>query len=458
MKIKTILLCTTFVVCGGLSEPVLAAHENALLQAKTQTEATAQDLKGPVEQKVHGKVLDTELNKAPIDQKIQDEKDAKHLTEPKSVKQRQAAFQDRHKRAEHESFAKLYGDFKNKLNEQMGLSYSLDVSVLGQRAAPNGKGTPWQTQYYGSIDWNMFKSKIGNGSLQFAYTNVHYWGKNGAFLGNRIGVANDVNDYTSNAHYFDQLTYTHQMPGDFSWLSLSFGQFPMYTWDGSQYNSNQQINFINMALSQNGSSTYPSASLGGFMTIEPNEEWTFVVGFQDANNISGSKINTHTFHEKKYTSFASLSYTPTIEGLGSGQYSLLVYNQPGVEAQPGTTNGWSVNISQNFGEKWAAFARVNGNTGNEPIKQSYVLGGVYNNPLNRNALDQIGFATAINKLNRTVNGPDTRTVETVLEGYWAWGLSNFVTLTPDVQFYINPGLDKDNKTATVASIRATFMF
>lgn len=377
---------------------------------------------------------------------------------PKSVQQRQEYTRQRHALAKKDSLSKKYADFKQELSDKMGLSYSLDISILGQRGAPNGKGTAWQTQYYGSVDWNMYKSKIGDGSLQFAYTDVHYWGKSGSWLNNRLALANELNDYTSNEHYFDQLTYTHTLPGDLNWLSVSFGQFPMYNWDGTEYDSNQQTNFINMALSQNASSTYPSASLGGFVTVTPNIDWQFVAGFQDANNITGSKINTHTFHEKKFTSFVSASFTPTIEELGAGQYSILLYNQPGVEEQPGTTNGWSINVSQSFGEKWAVFGRVNGNTGVEPIKQSYVLGAVYNNPLNRNALDQIGFATAINKLNKDVNGAGTRSAETVLEAYWAWGLSNFVTITPDIQFYINPGLDTDEKTATVASIRATFMF
>ena len=92
------------------------------------------------------------------------------------------------------------------------------------------------------------------------------------------------------------------------------------------------------------------------------------------------------------------------------------------------------------------------------IKQSYVLGGVYNNPLNRNPLDQIGVAGAVNKLDKEVNGPGTRSVENVLEAYWAWGIGSFITITPDIQFYINPGLNTKSNTATVTSLRMTMMF
>ena len=139
--------------------------------------------------------------------------------------------------AQEHSIQQDYADFKNWLSQKAGLTYSLDISFLGQRAAPNGKGTPWQTQYYGTANWDMFQSdKIGNGSLQIAYTAVRYWGKSAQNINDRIGVISSFNDYTTNANYFDQLSYTHQFPGDWNGLSVTVGQFPMYNFDGGNYN------------------------------------------------------------------------------------------------------------------------------------------------------------------------------------------------------------------------------
>ena len=176
----------------------------------------------------------------------------------KALRARHIYDKQRHQLAQKDSLEEKYADFKKLLNEKTGLSYTLDVSVLGQRGAPSGKGSAWQTQYYGSLNWDMFKTSFGSGSLQAAYTYVHYWGKSGQYLSNNIGVINSINDYTSNSHYFDQLSYTHQFTGKLSPLSLTIGQFPMYNFDGSAYDANQQINFINFALSQNGTSAYPS--------------------------------------------------------------------------------------------------------------------------------------------------------------------------------------------------------
>ncbi len=379
----------------------------------------------------------------------------------KSVHGRQKQSRHLQKRAVNDmsDWARDYNRAKQEFTNATGISYTIDASYLGQRGAPNGKITPWQSQYYGTANWDMFNSETwGDGSLQIAYTLVRYWNKNASILGQNIGVMSGINDYTEKANYFDQLSYTHVLPGDLNWLSLTVGQFPMYNFDGTTYNSNQQLYFVNEALSQNLTDAYPSAGLGGYLTISPNSKWSFSAGLQDATNVSGDRITTKNWGDKRFTSFVSATYNPTNK-LGDATIGVLLYNQPSVEAQPGNTNGWSFNFQQNIGKKTAVFARVNGvGKGINGYEQSYVLGGVYNNPLNRNALDQIGLAGAVNKLNKAINGENSRSVENVLEAYWSWGISSFITITPDVQFYINPALNRKSNTATVASIRATLMF
>lgn len=161
-----------------------------------------------------------------------------------------------------------------------------------------------------------------------------------------------------------------------------------------------------------------------------------------------------------YTTFGYVAYTPTIKGWGDMEISLLAYNQPGVPEQPETTNGWSLNLSQDLGEKLSVFARVNEVSGStEEIRQSWVIGGVYNNPLDRNPLDQIGLAYAYNKLDEAAVGePLAHKAEQIVEAYWAWGIGNMLTITPDVQLYINPALNQKSDYGVVTSLRATVFF
>lgn len=353
-----------------------------------------------------------------------------------------------------------YTDFKNKLNKDYGFDYAVDVSFMPQYGAPNGKKTAFQTIVAPSVTWTTFNNKYGTGVLNMSYNAVQYSGRTAEDIGNRLGVVTDINDYDSQSNSFDSLYYTYQLPGSWNWLTVALGQFPLYNFDGSAYDANQQVNFVNYALSQNASSSYPTASLGGYIQIAPNSDWTFALGAQDATNTAGDGIVFTHLKDKHYTTFASASYTPTIKGLGAGQYSVMVYNMPATFKQPQTTNGWSVNVSQDLNEKFSIFGRVNGVSGNqEEIDQSWVLGMVYNNPLNRNPLDQIGFAGAYNKINEEAVGQKlNHSAEKVLEAYWAWGVSKWMTLTPDIQFYFDPATNPKSDHATVVTLRATLFF
>ena len=361
------------------------------------------------------------------------------------------------------SFSKLgddYTDFKNKLNQKYGFNYSVDISYMPQRGAPSGKKTSYQTLIYPSFTWTNFNNKYGTGTLNFAYNIARYGGSSASKIGNNIGVVTGINDYTSQSNSFDELYYTYQLPGKADWLTIALGQFPLYNFDGTAYNSNQQENFINYALSQNASSTYSTAGVGTYIQATPNNEWSFAIGAQDATNVEAISVRVNDLSEKHFTTFGYLAYTPTIKGLGKSEISLLVYNQPWVKEQTQTTNGWSLNFSQDMGEKLSLFARINGVSGSvAEIDQSWVLGGVYNNPLDRNPLDQIGLAFAYNKINeKAVGAPLSSDSEKVIEAYWAWGISKWATITPDIQFYIDPALNTKSDYATVFSLRATLFF
>ena len=353
-----------------------------------------------------------------------------------------------------------YQQFKNNLNQKYGFDYNVDVSVLGQRTSPSGKNKAVQAYIYPEFSWTTFDNHYGTGTLNFAYTIIRYGNHNANDLAGNSGFVTGINDYTNNENQFDELYYTYQLPGNWNWLTFALGQFPLYNFDGTNYDSNQQVNFLNDSLAQNASASYSDAGLGGYVQITPNDEWSFAFGGQDATNVEAPSIRFNHLDENHYTTFGYVAYTPTIKGLGDAEISLLLYNQPAVTEQPQTTNGWSLNLSQNIGEKFSVFARVNEVSGSmEEIRQSWVLGGVYNNPLDRNPLDQIGLAYAYNKIDEAAVGEQiSHKAEQVIEAYWAWGIGDMLTITPDVQLYINPALNQKSDYGVVTSLRATVFF
>ena len=127
--------------------------------------------------------------------------------------------------------------------------------------------------------------------------------------------------------------------------------------------------------------------------------------------------------------------------------------------QPQASSGLSFNASQPFGDKWGLFLRANTAWNSSQYVQSSIAGGaVYNNPLGRAPLDQIGLGVAWNRTNQALYA-DTyaRPSETMVELYWSWSIRHLL-ITPDVQLYFQPALTPTQQVAAVFSLRATVLF
>ena len=351
-----------------------------------------------------------------------------------------------------------WADGKNALHK-IGLTVGADISYTAQRVTPNGKQTAIQGIYYPYLTWNLFKDDtFGQGQLNINYTFIRYWGTQAGVLQNRADQVVAFNDYPNNQEFFSQFSYTHTLGGDLNWLSVTVGQIPLYNFDGTTYLDNQQTALFNDAMAQNASVAYPTASFGAYVQAQ-NEHFTVAGGYQDATNITGQTIQLDTAFDGKYTVFGSVAWTPKFE-MGQGQYSVLYYYQPSVEEQAGHANGWSFNMQQNMGEHWVLFGRANGSTNNiTPIKQSYVLGGGFLNPLKRNTQDAILLGVAYNRLSKSALGYPSyvRAQEMAVELQWIWGIGNLITITPDIQFYPQAGFNNNRRMETVLGLRTTIM-
>ncbi|MBR3662991.1 MAG: carbohydrate porin [Alphaproteobacteria bacterium] len=352
-----------------------------------------------------------------------------------------------------------YSKFKNHLSTTYGFDYGIDYSLMWQRTAPSGSHNAVQSYLYPYFSWTTFDNRYGTGTLNFAYDSIFYGHHDANDIGGNSGMVTPINDFTDESQEFSELYFTYQFPDKFKWLTLGLGQYSLYNFDGSQYNANQQVNFINYSLSQNATATYASAGLGAYLQTQ-FKELTLTAGMQDASNIDATGVRFNRFHDKHYTTFGEISYNPTIKGLGQGQYSVMVYNQPAVSEQPQTTTGWSVNLSQFISEKFNVFAAINGVNGSvASIDTSYTAGIVYNNPLNRNELDQIGLAYAYNSIDENAVGtPVFHKAEQIVETYWAWGIGKWATITPDLQIYFNPALNDKSDYGFAGTLRLTLFF
>ncbi len=351
-----------------------------------------------------------------------------------------------------------YVKVKDRFQNATDIQYSLDVSIMYQWGSPEAGPPAGQLLFSPWVNWDFVKkTALGSGSLQFAYSLPWYMtSRNASEVQSNLNLITPINDFPTNVPAFNQLTFTYVLPRE--WLSIVFGQFPISNFDTNQYANNQQTNFISYPLAQNGSSTYPVASLGMYTQINPINEISFAAGFQDANNITGKTIQFKSFGDGQYAWFVYGQWNPQFKALGSSQFSFLYYRSPSVPTQP-STSGWSFNGVQNLNDKWGLFMRANGASGyTTPIKTSIAGGGVLNNPFKRDRLDQIGFGIAWDQAAPPPTNPASARDEWVMEAYWAWTFFKGLQITPDVQFYIHPALKPGQSNAWVFSLRSLILF
>jgi Carbohydrate-selective porin, OprB family len=358
-----------------------------------------------------------------------------------------------------------YLAFKKDINDRYNLDFSMDVSIYPQFGTPNGGKPVDLLVYYPSVTWKPFtNTSIGSGEFNFTFGHQQYWTlANTGSQAAHMGLITWPNDWVSNNYSWSTVAYTHTLPGVMKFLSVTVGQYNLFSFDPNAYAGNAQVNFISYPFAQDATQTFPNAGLGAYATVKtPDEQFALSGGFQGATNLNGREITTEGYQAGKYTYWGNFQWTPTIPSLGKGIYSILYYEQPAVPAAPTHSNGISFSASQEIGNKWGAFIRGSNASGaGTLITTSVAIGGVRNDPFDRNPLDQAGLAFAWDKTDYVANGVTPATArgsELVTELYYAFTVFKGMQITPDVQLFFHPALAPNTATAAVFTIRSTFFF
>ena len=361
--------------------------------------------------------------------------------------------------AEDTGFYDRYTALKEQTTKDTGLSWAMDLSYMQQWGRRDGGSPAGQWLATPSVTWKVFDSPaIGSGSVQLVYTAVRYGtNQTGEDIQNNLGLITGINDNTIRQNVFNQLTYTHSFPGDK--VKVGGGQYPFSNFDTNQYLGNQQRNFNNLVLSQDGSDTYPTTGIGAFVQVNATSTIQFATGFQGVNNHTGETLTTKNIGDRGYAWFGYAQWTPAFEGLGAAQYSITYYDVPNAQEQLPDSHGWSVNAVQNLNDTWAIFGRVNrAYNFVTPIRASYAIGAAMNNPLGRSTSDQIGLAFGYSDAApQPTNSPGARN-EKIIETYWNWTFAKGLLLTPSLQYIRDPALAPERDSAWALSLRSTLMF
>jgi Carbohydrate-selective porin, OprB family len=351
-----------------------------------------------------------------------------------------------------------YLAFKKSISDQYNFDFFVDFSFYSQFGS---SGHPvWVAVYYPGFSWRPFTdTPIGSGKIDFTTGFQNYFGHNNSQQAAELGLISLANDWTSDNFTWSTLTYTHTLPGSMNWLSFAAGSYNLSSFDPSLYAANAQTTFISFSFSQDATQTFPNAGVGGFVKAKPNEQFSFAGGVQDGTNLRGNGLPTYGYQTDRLLGWGNVQWTPNLPGYGNGVYSLLIYDQPFVPALTSQSTGVSLSASQELGDKWGAWARVNNATGSQiPIRTSYDAGGVIKDPFVRNPNDQIGVGLGWNKTNFENTGGGVRGGEWVSELYYRYQIVKAMSLTPDVQVFWNPAFLPSSGPVAVFTVRTTLSF
>jgi Carbohydrate-selective porin, OprB family len=351
--------------------------------------------------------------------------------------------------------------FKKGISDQYNLDLAIDYSFYPQWGT---KGQPvYLNVYYPSATWRAFTdTPIGSGKIDVVSSHQAYFStQNTSTQATRLGLITFANDWTKDNFAWSTVAYTHTLPGSLNWLSFTFGQYNLFSFDPNEYAANAQTGFISYSFAQDATQTFPNAGLGGYGRIKtPDGQFSLAGGVQGATDLNGGRLTTQGFDKGKLVNWGNAQWTPKFPVLGDGIYSLLVYDQPFVPFVSGHSVGTSFSASQDITEKYGVFLRLNSATGADiPIRRSYAWGGVWNNPIGRNGNDQLGLAAGWNKTNHDLTGyAGTRDGEWVSEIYYKATIFKGMHVTPDIQVFWNPALAPKASAEAVFTLRTTVSF
>lgn len=84
--------------------------------------------------------------------------------------------------------------------------------------------------------------------------------------------------------------YTHTLPGSWSWLSVTVGQYRFLAYNDNLSAGNAQTNFMSVPLAQNATQTYAQGRLGAYaQAATPDGQFAVTGGFP-APPVSPGKV------------------------------------------------------------------------------------------------------------------------------------------------------------------------
>lgn len=236
--------------------------------------------------------------------------------------------------------------------------------------------------------------------------------------------------------------------------------------DGSAVAGCEKSQFIARPLFKNSAIPFPSKGLGIRALYRPTRFWYVQAAIADAQADKRETGFNTTFHDEDYFfSIAEVGFKPDLFDMDGTYRFLLWYDPQDKSYLDGSSNskrddlGFGLSFDQKVTEKTTVFFRYGWADDKVNQTEDFVsFGGQIEGLFEGRDEDvfAVGYARGI-RSPEGLSSTDEREID-FIETYYKVEVNNNLSITPNVQFVMNPGGLKNESTATVFGIRCRYRF
>lgn len=371
---------------------------------------------------------------------------------------------------------------------ESGIEAGFSLTTVYQRNVRGGLDTAGRTgEFTGSYDLEMtfdLDRLLGANGVIYVHGEG---GWDGGIDGVSVGSAFGTNADAVGAHAMDVIELFYEGSFFEDTLQVRVGKLDMtggfecrgcpVSFDGSMYANDETTQFLNGALVNNPTIPFPDYGLGAIVHWNPIEHWYLSVGAADTEAVRNRTGFDTTFDgDTHFLYMVETGVTPqwqSANGPMQGAYRIGFWYDPQPKAYTGgpeqtNDHGFYVSCDQMLAKENAdeddmqglgGFFRYGYAPGDKnDVSQFYSFGVQYQGLFDGRDDDVLGlgYANGIFSDNAAATYPEDN--ESVFEAYYSAVVTNWMTLSPSVQYITNPGGSNTTGDAVVLGLRALITF
>lgn len=234
--------------------------------------------------------------------------------------------------------------------------------------------------------------------------------------------------------------------------SFVIGQVDTYDYTNVNALSSPWTAFTNLAFEQQSTYAGPAQGLGAAVRWRLNDNWAVLGGFTDANAVPHDPLESAKtlFNTGETFQHIGLGWTPDM-GDAINQLWQLTFWHMDEREDAGVKEGHGVSLagSARMGE-WRSFLRAGyAKDGSATLERALSVGLGYDA---RGGKDLAGIGVDWGR------AADNSRDQYTMEAFYRYDITDFLQLTPSIQYVIDPVNDKQTDDIFVAGIRMRFYF